>query len=66
MKLWRGVGWQHNLRMDNAALAGVVMGHAVPLVYEFRAAAVCDSTNGRFALAALYHFEGAMKNGDKR
>ena len=65
MKLRRGVGWQHDLGMDNAALAGVVVGHAVPLVYELRAAAVCGSANGRFALAALYHFEGAMKNGDK-
>ena len=61
----RGVGWQHDFRMDNAALAGVVVDHVVPLVYELRADAVCSSANGRLALAALYHFEGVMKNGDK-
>ena len=59
------MGRQHDFRMNNAAFVGVVVGHAVPLVYELRAAAVCGSANGRFALAALYHFEGAMKNGDK-
>ena len=27
-KLWRGVGRQHDLRMDNAAFPGVVVGHS--------------------------------------
>lgn len=31
-KFRRGVGWQHDFRMDNAALVGVVMGQTVPLV----------------------------------
>ena len=28
-KLWRGVGGQHDFRMDNAAFPGVIMGLAV-------------------------------------
>ena len=31
-KFRRGVGGQHDLHMDNAALPGVIMGHAVPFI----------------------------------
>ncbi len=37
---------QHDFCMDNAALAGVVMGHSVPLVCDFLAASVGGCGNG--------------------
>ena len=63
-KLWRGVGGQHDFRMDNAALVGVVVGQAVPLICQFSAAAVGSCGNGGFALAALDDFDGDMADGD--
>lgn len=62
MKLWRGVGWQHDLRMDNAALMRVVVGHAVPLIHQSFAAPIGGSGYGRFADAPLDDLNGTMKN----
>ena len=63
-KLRRGVGGQHDFCMDNAALVGVVVGQAVPLICQFSAAAVGSCGNGGFALAALDDFDGDMADGD--
>ena len=63
MKLRRGVGWQHDFRMDDAALVGVVVGHTVPLVHQLLAAPVGGSGHGRFADAPLDDLNGTMKNG---
>ena len=40
------MGRQHDFGMDDAALAGVVMGHSVPLICEFLAASVGGCGNG--------------------
>lgn len=63
MKLRRGVGWQHDLRMNNAALMRVVMGHAVPLVHQPFTTSVSGSGYGRFADTAFDDLDGTMKNG---
>ena len=63
-KFRRGVDGQHDFRMDNAALVGVVVGQAVPLICQFSAAAVGSCGNGGFALAALDDFDGDMADGD--
>ena len=60
------MGGQHDLRMDNAAFAGVIMRHAVPLVDQLCPTAICSSGNDRFSLAALYQLDGAMKNSNMR
>ena len=62
MKLWRGVGWQHDFSMDNTALAGVVVGQAVPLVHQLFAAPIGGSSHGGLALAPLDDLDGTMKN----
>ena len=62
LKLWRGVRGQHDFRMDNAALAGVVVGHAVPLVHQLFAAPICGSGHSGLALAPLDDLDGTMKN----
>ena len=52
-KLWRGVGGQHDFRMDDAALPGVIMGQAVPFICQFGSASVGSCGNSGTALAAL-------------
>ena len=59
-KLWRGVGGQHDLRMDNAALPGVIMGQAVPFIRQFGSASVGGCGNSGTALAALDDTDGNM------
>ena len=59
-KLWRGVGRQHDLRMDNAAFPGVVVGHAVPFICQLGSAAVSSCGNSRTACAALDDTDGDM------
>ena len=49
--------------MDNAALAGVVMGHSVPLVCDFLAASVSGCGNGRFAFSPADYADVTMVNG---
>jgi hypothetical protein len=56
------VGWQYDFRMDDASLVGVVVGHAVPLVYQLLAAPIGGSSYGRLALAAPDDLNGTMKN----
>ena len=48
--------------MDYAAIFGVVMGNAVPLVGELFAAAVGGGSYGTFALAAFDNLDTAMVN----
>ena len=59
-KLWRGVGRQHDLRMDNAAFPGVVVGHSIPFICQLGSAAVSSCGNGRTACAALDDTDGDM------
>src|SRR5699024_2070639 len=59
-KLWRGVGGQHDFRMDNAALPGVIMGQAVPFICQFGSASVGGCGNSGTALAALDDTDGDM------
>lgn len=54
------MGRQHDFRMDNAALAGVVVGHSVPLVYELFAASVGGCGNGGFAFSPADYLNAAM------
>ena len=54
------VGGQHDLRMDNAALPGVIMGQAVPFIRQFGSASVGGCGNGRTACAALDDTDGDM------
>ena len=54
------MGWQEDFRMDNAALAGVVMGQPVPLVCEFFAASVGCCGNGRLAFSPADYLNAAM------
>ena len=54
------MGRQHDFCMDNAALAGVVMGHSVPFVCQLFAASVGGCGYGRFALAPADDFNAAM------
>ena len=49
--------------MDNAALAGVVMGHSVPLVCDFLAASVGGCGNGGLAFAPAHNTDVTMVNG---
>lgn len=59
-KFWRGVGRQHDLRMDNAAFPGVVVGHSIPFICQLGSAAVSSCGNGRTACAALDDTDGDM------
>ena len=59
-KLWRGVGRQHDLRMDNAAFPGVVVGHSIPFICQLGSAAVSSCGNSRTARAALDNTDGDM------
>ena len=59
-KLRRRVGGQHDLRMNNAAFPGVVVGHAVPFICQLGSAAVSSCGNGRTACAALDDTDGDM------
>ena len=45
-KFRRGVGRQHDLRMDNAAFPGVVVGHSIPFICQLGSAAVSSCGNG--------------------
>ena len=50
--------------MDNAALAGVVMGHSVPLVCDFLAASVGSCCDCGFTAATADDLNAAMVNCD--
>ena len=50
--------------MDNAALAGVVMGHSVPLVCDFLAASVGGCGYGGFAFSPADDLDAAMVDCD--
>ena len=52
-KLRRSVGGQHDFRMDNAALPGVIVGQAVPFIRQLGSASVGGCGNSGTALAAL-------------
>ena len=64
MILRRGVGGQHDFRMDDTdtALMRVIVGHSVPFVYQPFAASVGGSGHGGFALASPDDLNGTMKN----
>ncbi len=62
MKLWRGVGGQYNLRMDDAGFMRVVMGQAVPLIRQLLTAPVGGGSNSRTAHAPLDDLNGTVKN----
>ena len=49
--------------MDNAALAGVVMGHSVPFVCDFLSASVGGCGNGGFAFAPAHNADVTVVNG---
>jgi hypothetical protein len=59
-KFRRRVGRQHDLRMDNAALPGVIVGQAVPFIRQLCPAAVGGCGNSGTALAALDDTDGDM------
>ena len=46
-------GGQHDFRMDNAALPGVIVGQAVPFIRQFGSTSVGGCGNSGTALAAL-------------
>mgnify|MGYP006866703619 FL=1 len=50
--------------MDNAALAGVVMGHSVPFVCDFLAASVGSCCDCGFTAATADDLNAAMVNCD--
>ena len=56
------MGRQHDFGMDNAAFAGVVMGHSVPFVCQLFAASVGGCGNGRLALAPADYLNAAIVN----
>ena len=62
LKLRRRMGGQQDFGMDNAALPGVVMGHAVPFIYQLCAASIGGGSNSGFSLTALHHFDRTMKD----
>ena len=62
LKLWRGVGWQHNLLVDDTGLMRVIVGFAVPLICQPFAAPVCGSSYGRFANTPLDDLNGTVKD----
>ena len=59
-KFRRRVGRQHDLRMDNAAFPGVIMGQAVPFIRQFGSASVGGCGNSGTARAALDDTDGDM------
>ena len=58
------MGRQEDFGMDNAALAGVVMGQPVPLVCDFLTASVSCCGNGRLAFPPADNLNAAMVNCD--
>ena len=64
-KLWRGVGWKHDLPMDNAAFVGVIVDFAVPLICQLFTAPICGGSYRRAAFASLDNLDGAMKDSYK-
>ena len=54
------MGGQHDFRMDNAALPGVIMGQAVPFIRQLGSASVGGCGNSGTALAALDDTDGDM------
>ena len=62
LKLRRGVGGEHDFRMDNAGLVRVVVGLAVPLICQLLAAPVGGSSDSRTAYAPLDDLNGTVKN----
>ena len=62
MKLWRGVGWQHNLLMDDTRLMRVIVGSSVPLISQPFAAPVGGGSDSRAAYAPLDDLNGTVKN----
>ena len=58
------MGRQEDFGMDNAALAGVVMGQPVPLVCDFLAASVGCCGNGRLAFSPADNLDAAMVDCD--
>ena len=59
-KFRRGVGRQHDLRMNNAAFPGVVVSHSIPFICQLGSAAVSSCGNSRTARAALDDTDGNM------
>ena len=55
---------QDDFRMNDAALAGVVMGQSVPLVCQLFPGAVGCCGNGRLALSPADDFNAAMVDCD--
>ena len=47
--------------MDDAALAGVIVDHAVPFVCQFLAASVGGGSDARTARTSLDDFDGTVK-----
>ena len=62
LKLWRGVGWQHDLLVDDTGLMRVIVGFAVPLICQPFAASVGGSGNSRTAHAPLDDLNGTVKD----
>ena len=58
------MGRQEDFGMDNAALAGVVMGQPVPLVCDFLAASVGGCCDCGFTAATADDLNAAMVNCD--
>ena len=56
------MGGQHDLRVNDAALVGVIVGHAVPLICQLLAAPVGGSGYGGFADAPFDDLNRTMKN----
>ena len=54
------MGRQHDLCMDNAAFAGVIVGQAVPFIRQLGSASVGGCGNSGTALAALDDTDGDM------
>ena len=55
---------QHDFGMDNAAFAGVVMGHSVPFVCQLFAASVGGCGYGGFAFSPADDLDAAMVDCD--
>ena len=62
LKLWRGVGWQHDLLVDDTGLMRVIVGFAVPLICQPFAAPVGGGSDSRTAHAPLDDLNGTVKN----
>ena len=62
LKLRRGMGWEHDFRMDNTGLMRVIMGFAVPLICQLLAAPIGGSSDSRTAYTPLDDLNGTVKN----